>query len=502
MSGTGYGTFHVNRAVIQKGLSEQLVYYWFEQRGKRMTNDFNAKMSVVYDSLMIEWCATSPRSAKANPRAPPTQTHPAPHAREPPEAATIRAGVRRNEATVTLPDIKLSRTLIYSSRQRRKSQGAMMSDRKSIRTLLPMACDGVGPSQTCVNILNGAVRDGYNADIFALRRRISRQDIPLHVPFYGLTAYLPYKWAAQPFQKRIEDQFLRSMRDDDIAYIWPSASLNIHKKLHERGIPTIVEAINTRMSLAKKILDEAYEELGESPSHGITKERIEEEEEKYCYSDAIFAPNRHVEAALGNSPMEGKIIPTSYGVNTSKRRDHAKIAPEESSLTFMFCGYCCVRKGVHFLLEAWKTMPGKHRLLLVGGIEPLIADKYKDILADDRVEYLGFVKNVHAEFARADVFVFPSLEEGGPQVTYEAALHGLPILASPMGASRLGDSEGTMLIVEPRQTDELLSALEQIAESGELRESLGQTAFHAVQEFDWNKVGARRTGKIHDFFKI
>ena len=48
---TPYGTFSVNRAVIQKGLSKQLVYYWFEQRGKRMTNDYLAKASVVYDSL-------------------------------------------------------------------------------------------------------------------------------------------------------------------------------------------------------------------------------------------------------------------------------------------------------------------------------------------------------------------------------------------------------------------------------------------------------------------
>ena len=54
MSDTGYGIFDVNRAVIQKGLSEQLVYYWFEQRGKRITNDFKAKMSVVYDSLAID----------------------------------------------------------------------------------------------------------------------------------------------------------------------------------------------------------------------------------------------------------------------------------------------------------------------------------------------------------------------------------------------------------------------------------------------------------------
>jgi len=48
---TVYGSFEVNRAVIQKELSKQLVYYWFEQRGQRMTNDYKAKASVVIDSL-------------------------------------------------------------------------------------------------------------------------------------------------------------------------------------------------------------------------------------------------------------------------------------------------------------------------------------------------------------------------------------------------------------------------------------------------------------------
>jgi EpsI family protein len=53
LPGTVYGDFEVNRAVIQKGLSKQLVYYWFEQRGKRMTNDYLAKISVVWDSLTM-----------------------------------------------------------------------------------------------------------------------------------------------------------------------------------------------------------------------------------------------------------------------------------------------------------------------------------------------------------------------------------------------------------------------------------------------------------------
>jgi exosortase D (VPLPA-CTERM-specific) len=50
MSDTAYGAFEVNRAVIQKGTSQQLVYYFFEQRGRRMTNDFRAKMAAIWDS--------------------------------------------------------------------------------------------------------------------------------------------------------------------------------------------------------------------------------------------------------------------------------------------------------------------------------------------------------------------------------------------------------------------------------------------------------------------
>ena len=51
MGDTPYGRFEVNRAVIQKGEAKQLVYYWFEQRGKRMTNDFAAKLSVIWDGV-------------------------------------------------------------------------------------------------------------------------------------------------------------------------------------------------------------------------------------------------------------------------------------------------------------------------------------------------------------------------------------------------------------------------------------------------------------------
>ena len=51
MSGTPYGIFEVNRAIIEKGMQQQLVYYWFEGRGRRMTEDFAAKLAVIYDGI-------------------------------------------------------------------------------------------------------------------------------------------------------------------------------------------------------------------------------------------------------------------------------------------------------------------------------------------------------------------------------------------------------------------------------------------------------------------
>jgi exosortase D (VPLPA-CTERM-specific) len=41
----------VNRAIIQKGLDRQLVYYWFAQRGRHLTSDYAAKAYTVWDSV-------------------------------------------------------------------------------------------------------------------------------------------------------------------------------------------------------------------------------------------------------------------------------------------------------------------------------------------------------------------------------------------------------------------------------------------------------------------
>ena len=43
--------FIVNRVVIEQGTTKQLVYYWFQQRGREMTNEYIVKWYLFWDSL-------------------------------------------------------------------------------------------------------------------------------------------------------------------------------------------------------------------------------------------------------------------------------------------------------------------------------------------------------------------------------------------------------------------------------------------------------------------
>jgi len=318
--------------------------------------------------------------------------------------------------------------------------------------------------------------------------------------YHFLHPYISYKKVAPFGAKRIEQRYLATIRDGDIAYLWPSVSLETHRHLHEQGIPIVLEGINTRMASAKNILDAAYDAFGIPPAHTITEARIAEEEEKYQLASAIFAPSRAVEVALQGSAIAHAVLPSSYGV------DAARIGPEKNYDTsgrptvFMFCGYACVRKGAHHLLEAWRQVPEPHRLRIVGRVEPAISERFGDMLNSDRIECVGFVKDVHPWFDSADVFIMPSLEEGDPLVTYEAAAHGLPIIASPMGAGRMGDTPGTIRIVDPADTDAFADALKQLATTTETREELGRSAHQLVSNFTWDAVGERRSAQIESRF--
>ena len=43
----------INRAIIQKGLQKNLVYFWFQQRGKKRINEYAVKWNILWDGITI-----------------------------------------------------------------------------------------------------------------------------------------------------------------------------------------------------------------------------------------------------------------------------------------------------------------------------------------------------------------------------------------------------------------------------------------------------------------
>ena len=142
-------------------------------------------------------------------------------------------------------------------------------------------------------------------------------------------------------------------------------------------------------------------------------------------------------------------------------------------------------------MEAWERADIRGSLIIAGHIDDEIRQSYARILSRPDVTALGFVKDVASVYAAADIFVFPTHEEGGPQVIYEACGCGLASIVSPMGAGRIARHEIECLVIDPLNVDDLADALTRLAENDTLREFLAAAALERSKQFTWAKTGMR-----------
>jgi len=157
------------------------------------------------------------------------------------------------------------------------------------------------------------------------------------------------------------------------------------------------------------------------------------------------------------------------------------------------------RKNTRSLLRAFARLLEGHpgsRLRIVGeGPElPALKALAGELGIHQSVAFVGSVSGLdalQAEFAAADIFCLPSLQEGFGIVFLEAMAAGLPIVAVRAGAAPevVPESE-VSLLVEPSD-EELLAALRRLADSPELRRRLGANGAARWSAFDWSSVANR-----------
>lgn len=377
--------------------------------------------------------------------------------------------------------------------------------RAQLDVFLPLPLTKRGPSYACGMLAKGMAGADLDITIVTPRKRaldVAPSGVVQSLPLWA--RYIPYKWVRSRAMENLNVAFLSQVSDVTRlhgAYIWPDAKLSTLLELHHSNIRTFREMTNCHRGTAKSILDSAYIRFGSEPLHGITDASIQEEWKSLEVIDYIFCPNAMVEASLiENGVAASKIISTSYGWEPERLRGTNKLLSSYDGVTFVFAGSICVRKGCHLLLDYWSRSNVRGRLVLAGAIEPAIRERCGDLLARDNVMVLDYVSDIGALYRSADIFVFASLEEGGPLVTYEACGCALPVITTPMGAGRIVRHNREGYVLDPYDADAWITAIQSLAEDQKLRLAMSRSADKRAQLFCWNAVAERRKRQIFDRF--
>lgn len=368
-----------------------------------------------------------------------------------------------------------------------------------VNTFLAVPFSGRGIGYTCHKLLEGIRGDDFEV---CLNAPYLNSDLGNDIRHNGLwptpLAKLVYRYARPQARRLVEKIHLSALKragtNQTISYLWSETSPAFDEELHNLKSIVVREKFNCGKATAKRILDEAYARLGISPQHGITDDAIRLEKARLEQADAVFCPNANVDISLAEIGIpESKRLRTSYGYDPARviTSEPAALAPIEGT-TYLFVGSICVRKGAHLLLKAWAKSGVKGRLVLAGALEPIIETTCREELARADVVHLSYTSNVAALYKSADVFVFPSLEEGGPQVTYEAAANGLAAIVSPMGAGDVVRHGEEGHVLDPYAEDDWIEAIRLLDRNAGERQRMSDAIRTRAIQFEWPKVGLQR----------
>jgi glycosyltransferase involved in cell wall biosynthesis len=207
--------------------------------------------------------------------------------------------------------------------------------------------------------------------------------------------------------------------------------------------------------------------------------------------------------AYGIQPERIRVVPE--GIDVSAWSSVAAQAVElrargDKQTTILSVARQYRRKNTASLLRAFGRLLDSRpdvRLRLVGeGPELARLRALSDQLRlGESVQFVGSVEGIEAlqrEYAAADVFCLPSLQEGFGIVWLEAMAAGLPIVAARAGATpEVAPHEEVSLLVAPDDDAALAEALDRLLADDGLRRKLGEAGARRWRSYDWSSVARR-----------
>lgn len=200
--------------------------------------------------------------------------------------------------------------------------------------------------------------------------------------------------------------------------------------------------------------------------------------------------------------ISGEFTVIPNGVDLKRFNTGVKPMPgfDDGKLNILFVGRLEKRKGVNYLLDAFRKLKKDYpgiRLIIVGpGLN--LRKRYEIKVRVQRIKDVVFTGGVPYEelpryYQAADIFCAPATgKESFGIVLLEAMALGKPIVATSNAgyASVITDGEQGLL-VPPRSSKALAQALKRLIDDPALRARLGASGLASVGQYDWPLVARR-----------
>jgi len=157
----------------------------------------------------------------------------------------------------------------------------------------------------------------------------------------------------------------------------------------------------------------------------------------------------------------------------------------------LYAGSLQARKRVDRVIQEAARLPRlQFRLAGKGETEEPCRDLARR-LGCRNVSFLGHLssENLGAEMRKADIFLFPSILEGNPQVLLQASACGLPCVAMDLYHSDYVINGETGFLA--RTDAELSQCLDRLINSAALRRSFAEAAIRHASHFEWEDIAGQ-----------
>lgn len=272
-----------------------------------------------------------------------------------------------------------------------------------------------------------------------------------------------------------------------------SSALFSGRVAQRRGARFVCDRGSTHIRAQDELLRGEHERWG-VPFNGIDPRIIEREEAEYEEADCITVPSSfNLRSFIDRGIAPHKLSRLPYGVDLE--RFYPTQAPELGRFDILFAGAMSLRKGVPYLLQAYRELQHPAKSLSFAGVPDgaLIGRMRRLGMWSEDIRVLGHLDQagLRDAMSRSHVLVLPSIEEGLALVQAQAMACACPVIGTThTGAEDIFTDGDQGYIVPPRDALALADRLQLLADQPEVRQALSDQALAAVRHAGgWRNYG-------------